>query len=78
VEAELGDLIFCVCNLAFMLKLSPEDALRRMLGRFERRFRFIEEQLRSQGRTPDQATLEEMDSLWNQAKSGEKTEEAPR
>jgi len=67
-EAELGDLLFCVCNLAFFLKIQPEDALRGTLAKFEKRFRFVEEKLAGTGKLPSQSTLEEMDQYWNEAK----------
>lgn len=68
VEDELGDLFFTLCNVAWMMKINPEDALRGMLERFESRFRYIERKLKEQGKQPDQASLEEMDGYWNEAK----------
>ena len=72
VEAELGDLFFSLCNLAQFVKISPEDALRSTLLRFESRFRFVEQKLKNQGKTPEQSTLEEMDQYWNEAKAAER------
>jgi uncharacterized protein YabN with tetrapyrrole methylase and pyrophosphatase domain len=69
MEAELGDLLFCVCNVAKFLKVNPEDALRGTLARFESRFRHVEDRLREQGRAPQDATLDEMDRYWNEAKA---------
>ncbi|NLO80356.1 MAG: nucleoside triphosphate pyrophosphohydrolase [Xanthomonadaceae bacterium] len=68
LEAELGDLLFVVANLARHLGIDPEAALRRANASFERRFRHIERTLAEQGRSPEDATLEEMDALWDEAK----------
>ena len=65
---ELGDVLFCIVNVCRYLKVDPENALRGANAKFERRFRYVEEQLRAKGRTPDQATLEEMDRLWDEGK----------
>ena len=70
-EGEVGDLLFVVTNLARHLKADPEAALRGANAKFERRFRFIEARLAEQGRKPGEATLAEMDALWNEAKRGE-------
>ena len=69
---EFGDLLFALVNLGRHLKLDPEAALRAANHKFERRFRRIEERLTAQGRTPQDATLAELDDLWNQAKAEEK------
>jgi tetrapyrrole methylase family protein/MazG family protein len=69
VEGELGDLLFSLCNVSYLLKLNPEDALRATLRKFEKRFKHVETRLKSQGKTPEQSTLEEMDGFWNEAKS---------
>lgn len=68
ITAEFGDVLFCLGNLARHLKLDPESALRGSNGRFEQRFRYIEKQLAEQGQSPEQASLAEMDALWDQAK----------
>ncbi len=65
---EIGDLLFAVVNLARHAGIDPEAALHQCNRRFERRFAFIEEKLRERGTHPDQASLEEMDALWEQAK----------
>ena len=75
IENELGDVLFSICNLAFMSKVHPEDALRSTLSRFESRFRHVEDGLRLKGKTPQQSNLEEMDVLWNEAKAKEQTQE---
>jgi MazG family protein len=65
---EVGDVLFCIVNVCRYLKVDPEHALRRTNAKFERRFRHVERRLKEQGRTPEQATLEEMDKLWDEAK----------
>ena len=67
-QAELGDLLFSLCNIGFLLKLDPEDALRGTLHRFEGRFRHVEKRLRENGKKPEESTLEEMDRYWEEAK----------
>ena len=71
VEDEIGDLFFVLVNIARYLSVDSESALRRTNKKFRRRFGWMEEQLRQQGRTLEQATLDEMESLWQQAKSME-------
>ncbi len=68
VEGEVGDLFFVLVNIARYLSVDPESALRKTNRKFRRRFGWLEEQLRQQGRTLEQATLEEMETLWQQAK----------
>jgi ATP diphosphatase len=70
---EIGDLMFAVVNLARHLKVDPETALRAANAKFERRFASIERALARQGKTPEQATLAEMDALWDEAKVTEKS-----
>ncbi|TDX32253.1 ATP diphosphatase [Modicisalibacter xianhensis] len=65
---EVGDLLFAVVNLARRLKADPEQALRATNAKFERRFRHVETALAQSGRTPDDASLEEMDGYWDDAK----------
>ena len=72
-EGEVGDLLFVVVNLARHLKADPEAALRGANAKFERRFGYIEGRLAAEGRKPAQATLAEMDALWNEAKAQEKS-----
>jgi MazG family protein len=72
VEREIGDLLFSLVNVCRYLKIDPENALRTTNGKFERRFRYIEAQLKTQGRKPQDATLEEMDALWEEAKRNER------
>lgn len=72
MEDELGDLLFAIANLGRFLTLNPEEALRKTISRFQKRFRFVEESLLKEGKQMQQASLEEMDLLWEQAKSAEK------
>jgi nucleoside triphosphate diphosphatase len=72
VAAEIGDLMFAVVNLARHLDVDPEAALRATNLKFERRFARIEDALAAVGKTPAQATLAEMDALWDAAKAVEK------
>jgi len=69
VTDELGDVLFAVANLARHCKVDPEAALRSTNDKFERRFRYVEKQLAAQGRKPAEATLEEMEALWQEAKT---------
>lgn len=66
---ELGDVLFAVANLARHCKVDPEAALRATNDKFERRFGYIERQLALQGRKPVDATLGEMEALWQEAKT---------
>jgi tetrapyrrole methylase family protein/MazG family protein len=68
IEAELGDVLFSACNIAHFYKIDPEAALRNTLRKFESRFRFVEESLAKNGKTPETSTLDEMDLYWEQAK----------
>jgi nucleoside triphosphate diphosphatase len=72
--AEVGDLLFAVVNLARHIDADPEAVLRATNGKFERRFTAIERALADRGKTPQTATLEEMEDLWNQAKAAEQAE----
>jgi nucleoside triphosphate diphosphatase len=69
---EVGDLLFVVTNLARKLNLEPEMALKAANRKFRRRFGYIETQLAEQGRGCAEASLEEMDALWNEAKRQER------
>ena len=70
--AEVGDLLFAVVNMARHLDADPEAALRASNWKFERRFAAIERALAARGKTPGEATLQEMDDLWNEAKAAER------
>jgi len=68
IASELGDLLFTVVQVARWQKIDAEDALRTMLSRFTRRFRYIEDRANEQGRALTELTLAEMDALWDEAK----------
>lgn len=68
MEDEVGDLFFVLVNIARYLSLDPESALRKTNRKFKRRFQWIEDQLRASGRGPQQASMTELESLWQQAK----------
>ena len=72
LEDEVGDLFFVLVNIARYLSLDPESALKKTNRKFKRRFQWVEEQLRSAGRQPQQASLEELEVLWQQSKQQEK------
>jgi len=72
IEDEMGDVLFACVNLARKLNIDPEVALRRANAKFERRFRHIETELGAAGRSPEGATLAEMEALWVAAKLGER------
>jgi ATP diphosphatase len=69
---EVGDLLFAVVNLARHVDADPEAVLRGTNRKFEQRFASIEQALARRGKSPDQASLVEMDALWNEAKAAEK------
>jgi len=66
---EVGDLLFVVMNLARHLDVEPETALKKTNRKFRQRFKFIEHELKANGKTLDSASLREMDDLWNKAKT---------
>ncbi len=68
---EVGDLLFVGVNVARFLGIDPETALRRSNKKFARRFRYIESRIKEQGRELKDASLEEMDALWEEAKTNE-------
>jgi ATP diphosphatase len=76
--AEVGDLLFAAVNLARHLKIDPEAAVRATNIKFERRFAAIEIALAKQGKRPQDATLAEMDALWNAAKAAEAPQKSAR
>lgn len=68
LEEEIGDLLFVVVNLARKLDIDAEAALKKTNRKFRQRFKYIETSLKSAGKTLEDSDLEEMDSLWNEAK----------
>ncbi len=73
---EIGDLLFAVVNLARHVDADPETTLRATNRKFERRFAAVEQALALRGKTPQAATLTEMEELWNEAKAAERVSEA--
>jgi len=71
LEDEVGDLFFVLVNIARYLSLDSESALRKTNRKFRRRFQWMEEQLRASGRGPAQASMGELEQLWQQAKEQE-------
>ncbi len=71
LEGEVGDLFFVLVNLARYLSVDPESALRKTNRKFKRRFQWMEERLHDSGRSADQASMEELEGLWQRAKGAE-------
>ena len=71
LEDEVGDLLFVLVNIARYLSLDPESALRKTNRKFKRRFQWMEERLRATGRTARQASMDELEELWQQSKEQE-------
>jgi tetrapyrrole methylase family protein/MazG family protein len=71
VEEEFGDLLFTLVNLGRFLHLHPETALRKAAAKFERRFRGVEDELARRGRRLEDASLQEMDAIWNRFRQQE-------
>lgn len=72
MESELGDILFSLVNVGRFLEVNPEEALRKTISRFIKRFRYIEESLAQKGKDFKDTSLQEMDELWKVAKSFEK------
>ena len=72
IAGEVGDLLFVAVNVARLLGIDPESALKTSNRKFRRRFRYIEDRLREQGRKPADSDHIEMDALWDEAKLEEK------
>jgi tetrapyrrole methylase family protein / MazG family protein len=72
IAEEIGDLLFMVVNIARLLNVDPESALKGANRKFRRRFGYIEKSLASQGKTPSDSNLEEMEEFWQEAKKLEK------
>lgn len=78
LEEEVGDLFFVLVNIARYLSIDAESALRKTNRKFKRRFQWMEDQLHAHGRSADESSMEELESLWQQAKHQEKTTDAHR
>jgi uncharacterized protein YabN with tetrapyrrole methylase and pyrophosphatase domain len=76
LEEEVGDLFFVLVNIARYLSLDPESALRKTNRKFKRRFQWMEDRLHESGRAADQASIDELESLWQRAKAHEKQEKS--
>ena len=74
IQEEMGDILFACVNLSRHLSIDAESTLRSANRKFENRFRYIEEQLKKQDKTVEQATLDEMETLWQEAKLFNKPE----
>jgi MazG family protein len=73
IEEEIGDLLFTLANVARKLEINPEEALQSTNRKFMRRFESMEAAVRASGRNLDDLNLEEMDRLWDDAKSAERS-----
>jgi MazG family protein len=72
LEEEVGDLFFVLVNIARYLSLDPESALRRTNRKFRRRFLWMEQQLHERGIAPENSSMDELESIWQQAKQQER------
>jgi nucleoside triphosphate diphosphatase len=72
LEGEVGDLFFVLVNIARYLALDPESALRKTNRKFRRRFEWMEQRLHQSGNTLERASMDELESLWHEAKQQEK------
>lgn len=72
VEEEIGDLLFSIVNLSRFIKINPEEALKKTIDKFKKRFQKIEKELSRRGKNFKETTLEEMDEIWNRAKREKK------
>ena len=73
VAEEVGDVLFAAVNVARLLGEDPESALKAANRKFRERFRYVEERLQERGRTPAESSLDEMESLWQEAKGRERS-----
>lgn len=74
LEEEVGDLFFVLVNIARYLSVDPESALRKTNRKFKRRFQWMEDRLHESGRSPEHASMDELELLWQRAKDQEKQE----
>ena len=75
LEEEVGDLFFVLVNIARYLSIDPESALRKTNRKFKRRFQWMEARLHESGRSAEEVSTEELESLWQQAKAEERSAE---
>lgn len=75
IADELGDFLFTICNMAHLLKVDTDDALKGVLRRFRARFDFVETELARQGKKPEESDLQEMSDLWDEAKRRQRSGE---
>ena len=75
LEEEIGDLFFVLVNIARYLSVDPESALRKTNRKFKRRFQWMEARLHESGRSADNTSMEDLESLWQQAKAHERSAE---
>jgi nucleoside triphosphate diphosphatase len=76
LEEEVGDLFFVLVNIARYLSIDPESALRKSNRKFKRRFQWMEDRLHDSGRSAEQASMDELESLWQRAKAHEQQEKS--
>lgn len=69
LESEVGDVFFALVNYARFLNINPENALRKTNRKFIERFKFVEEKIKSSGKSLNESNLEEMDKYWNESKT---------
>ena len=74
MEAEFGDLIFALVNVGRFIEINPEEALRKTIARFITRFHYIEDKLIKKGKALNNASIEEMENFWKEAKLKEKNQ----
>ena len=72
IQEELGDLLFVLVNISRFLRMDPDDALKKTIKKFIRRFHYIERSLHKKGKSFSQSNLVEMDQLWEEAKKRKK------
>jgi MazG family protein len=71
IEDEFGDILFVLVNIARFLKVDPEQALRKTNAKFRKRFGYVEDRLREQGKSLSGSDINEMEELWQQAKKAQ-------
>lgn len=74
IASEFGDVLFSLVNLGRFIKVNPEDALRQSINRFVQRFQYIEAQASASGRKINELSVDDMNRLWEEAKSHSRPE----